>query len=153
MLFAATGMTAAEILADRANSALNNMGLKTWKGAGRGRHLTKADTIVAKNYLDEEEMRTLELFVGQYLDFAELQARQGHVMYMADWKAKLDDFLRLNNQEVLSHAGKISAKIAQELAHAQYETFDKNRRKLEADQSEEELRQTIKRIAQKSGEA
>jgi len=148
MLYAATGMTAAELINHRANSSLPNMGLTTWKGAGRGRALTKADTTIAKNYLNRQEMRTLELLVGQYLDFAELQAQQRRIMYMADWKAKLDDFLRLNNQEILTHAGKISKELAEEAAHAQYGKFARNRRRIEADHADEELRQQVRRLTE-----
>ena len=148
MLYAATGKTAAELISSRADAALPNMGLTTWKGAGHGRALTKADTTIAKNYLNRREMETLELLVGQYLDFAELQARQHRIMYMADWKAKLDDFLRLNNQEILAHAGKISKELAEETAHAQYEEFAQNRRLIEADQADEELRQQVRRLTE-----
>jgi len=71
MLYAATDKTAAELVNSRADASLPNMGLTTWKGAGHRRTLTKADTTIAKNYLNQEEMRTLELLVGQYLDFAQ----------------------------------------------------------------------------------
>lgn len=114
MLFAATGLTAAEIIHQRAKAALPNMGLTTWKGAGRGRVLTKADIVIAKNYLTHDEVGTLELLVGQYLDFAELQAKRKKVMYMNDWINKLDDFLKVNEQDILANAGKISAELAQE---------------------------------------
>ncbi|MCU0915220.1 MAG: virulence RhuM family protein [Planctomycetes bacterium] len=148
MLYAASGKTAAELIRSRADAALPNMGLTTWKGAGRGRALTKADTTIAKNYLNRQEMETLELLVGQYLDFAELQARQRNIMYMADWKAKLDDFLRLNNQEILTHAGRISKELAEETAHTQYEEFARNRRRIEADQADEELRRQVRRLTE-----
>jgi hypothetical protein len=148
MLYAATGMTAAELINSRADGSLPNMGLTTWKGAGHGRALTKADTTIAKNYLNREEMGTLELLVGQYLDFAELQAKQRKMMYMADWKAKLDDFLRLNDQEILTHAGRISKELADEAAHVQYERFAENRRMIEADHADEELRQQVRRLTE-----
>jgi hypothetical protein len=148
MLYAATGMTAAEIIKNRADASLPNMGLTTWKGAGHGRALTKADTTIAKNYLNREEVSTLELLVGQYLDLAELQARQRKIMYMADWKTKLDDFLRLNDQEILTHAGRISKELAEEAAHAQYDKFAENRRMIEADHADEELRQQVRRLAE-----
>ncbi len=144
MLFAATGMTAAELIENRANAKLPNMGLTTWKGAGRGRVLNKSDTTTAKNYLNHDESSTLELLVGQYLDFAEMQARQQKVMYMKDWIAKLDAFMKLNERDVLTHAGRISAEVAKEVAHAEYEQFLQNRRVVEADKADEELKQTIK---------
>jgi hypothetical protein len=146
MLYAATGKTAAELIDSRANAALPNMGLTTWKGAGRGHALTKADTTIAKNYLGQEEMKTLELLVTQYLDFAELQAKQRKIMYMADWKAKLDAFLQLNDRQILTHAGKISKELADEAAHAQYAKFVENRRMIEADEADEELRQQIRQL-------
>lgn len=153
MLYAATGKTAAELIESRANAGLPNMGLTTWKGAGRGRTLTKADTTIAKNYLNHGEAQTLELLVGQYLDFAEMQARQRKVMHMKEWIAKLDAFLKLNEREVLKDAGRISADMAQELAHDQYEKFSQNRRFVEADQAAEELKQTVRRLAEgKKGE-
>jgi len=148
MLFAATGMTAAELIESRANAELPNMGLTTWKGAGRGRALAKADITIAKNYLRRGEVQTLELLVGQYLDFAEMQAKQHKVMYMKDWISKLDAFLHLNEQEVLTHAGRISADMAKELAHVEYERFSQHRRFIEADQADEELKETIRRLTE-----
>ena len=147
MLFAATGLTAAEIIHHRAKAALPNMGLTTWKGAGRGRVLTKADIVIAKNYLTHDEVGTLELLVGQYLDFAELQAKRKKIMYMNDWINKLDDFLKVNEQDVLANAGKISAELAQERAHAEYNKFSKSRKFIEADHADEELKAAVKRIA------
>lgn len=97
-MYAATGLTAAELIAARAKAELPNMGLTTWKGAGRGRALTKADIGISKNYLNREEVTTLELLVGQYLDFAEMQARQRKVMTMQGWIEKLDAFLKINDQ-------------------------------------------------------
>lgn len=146
MLYAATGYTAAEIVHKRANAKLPNMGLTTWKGAGRGRVLTKTDIVVAKNYLTHEEASTLELLVGQYLDFAELMARQKKVMYMQDWIKKLDEFLTVNEQDILSHAGRISAEQSRLRAFSEYEKFDKGRTKIEMDKAEEELREAVKRI-------
>jgi hypothetical protein len=148
MLYAATGMTAAELIKNRARVELPNMGLTTWKGAGRGRVLTKADTTIAKNYLNHDEVNTLELLVGQYLDFAEIQAKQRKTMTMKDWVAKLDAFLRLNEQDILTHAGSISAEMAKELAHAQYDRFSQRRRIIEADQADKELRETIRRLTE-----
>jgi len=141
-------MTAAELIAGHAKAELPNMGLTTWKGAGHGRALTKADTTVAKNYLNREEVSTLELLVGQYLDFAEMQARRRRTMTMRDWIGKLDAFLQLNEQEILTHAGRISAELAKETAHAEYETFADHRRAIEAEEADEELRQTVRRLTE-----
>ncbi len=149
MLYASTGQTAAEIIHNRANASKPNMGLTTWKGAKRGRWLTKADTTIAKNYLKEEEIKTLELLVGQYLDFAELQARMRKVMYMSDWKKRLNAFLELNEQEILNHQGRISAELARDSAYEAYETFARNRRQLEADRADEELRDAVTKLSKK----
>ncbi|MGB8216262.1 MAG: virulence RhuM family protein [Candidatus Methanoperedens sp.] len=149
ILYAVTGMTAAELIHSRADAGKPNMGLTTWKGVGHKRQLTKQDTEIAKNYLYEEEMRTLELLVNQYLDFAELQARQHKIMYMADWKKKLDAFLELNDQDILSNAGRISSEMAVELAHAQYELYSNERNLIEANKADEELREAIKKLTSK----
>ncbi len=149
ILYAVTGMTAAELIHSRADASKPNMGLTTWKGVGRKRQLAKQDTEIAKNYLYEEEMRTLELLVNQYLDFAELQARQHKIMYMADWKKKLDAFLELNDQDILSNAGRISSEMAVELAHAQYELFANERNLIEANKADEELHDAIKKLTSK----
>lgn len=147
MIYAATGYTAAEIIQKRADADFPNMGLTTWKGAGHGQVLTKADTTIAKNYLTQEEVSTLELLVGQYLDFAELQAKRKKVMHMKDWISKLDSFLHVNEQEILTHAGKISAELAKELAHAEYDKFNENRKRIDTDQADEELKNAVKQIA------
>lgn len=125
-----------------------NMGLTTWKGAGRGRVLTKTDIGIAKNYLNRQEVGMLELLVGQYLDLAEVQARQRKVMTMKDWIAKLDAFLMLNNQKILAHAGSISADVAADIVDAEYEKFSKNRRQIDADHADEELRDTVRRLTE-----
>lgn len=146
ILYAVTGMTAAEIIHSRADARKPNMGLTTWKWVGRRRQLTKQDTEVAKNYLNKEEISTLELLVNQYLDFAELQARQHKIMYMADWKTKLNAFLELNDQDILSNAGRISSEMASELAHAEYDVFSNKRHRIEANKADEELREAVKKL-------
>ena len=114
--------TAAEIIYNRADAHKENMGLTSWKNSPQGK-IRKADVAVAKNYLAEDELKDLNLIVDQYLSFAELQARQRKPMYMADWIKKLHDFLTLNDREILEHAGKISAKMAKELAEGEYEKY------------------------------
>lgn len=146
MLYAATGKTAAELIHGRADATHPNMGLTTWKGARRGRVLTKTDVRVAKNYLNKEEISTLELLVGQYLDFAELQAKRRKVMYMRDWIAKLDSFLSLNEQDILKNAGTISAELAHDLAKTEYAKFETTRRRIEADQADEEIKNAVKKF-------
>ena len=149
LLFAVTGMTAAEIVHSRADSSKLNMGLTTWRGAGRGKILGKQDIEIAKNYMNREEMETLDLLVNQYIDFAELQIRSRKVMYMKDWKAKLDAFLQLNEREILNHSGKISAELAKELALAQYDEYTDHRKMLETKLADEELTNIIGEITRK----
>jgi len=149
ILYAVTGMTAAEIIHSRADASKPNMGLTTWKGAGRRRQFTKQDTEIAKNYLNKEEISILELLVNQYLDFAELQARQHKIMYMANWKTKLDAFLELNDRDILSNAGRISSEIARELVHVEYDVFSNKRHMIEANKADEELRKTVEKLTGK----
>lgn len=143
LLYAVTGLTAAEIIHKRVDAGKPNMGLMTWDGARRGKKLTKQDVEIAKNYLQHEEIKDLELLVSQYLDFAERQARQRKVMYMADWKVKLDAFLQLNEAQILTHAGKISAELAKELALSEYGKFEELRKKEIVMHSEEELSEAL----------
>ena len=117
--WAAHGHTAAEIVVQRADAALPYMGLTSWTGS-RPR---KSDVSVAKNYLQSEELEALNRIVTAYLEFAELQAQNRKSMHMRDWVVKLDDFLRLSEREILTHAGKISHEVAIEMAEAQYEKF------------------------------
>lgn len=125
------GRTAAELIAERVDASKPNMGLTTWKGAPSG-PIRKADVEIAKNYLGEEELRTLNLLVDQYLSFAELQARQRKAMTMKDWTRKLDDFLRLNERDILTDAGRISHDLAIEKAQSEFGKFDTERRRLAA---------------------
>lgn len=120
--WAVTGKTAAEIIAERADAAKPTMGLTTWKNAPRGKIL-KSDVSVAKNYLVEKEIKELDRIVTMYLDYAENQAARHIVMRMADWVSKLDAFLRFNEYEVLTNAGKVSAEVGKRLAEEQYEQF------------------------------
>jgi hypothetical protein len=119
MHWAAHGQTAAEVIAARADAAKPNMGLMTWPG----RRPRKTDVAVAKNYLSEQELGDLNLIVSLYLDFAELQARSRRVMTMRDWIAKLDDFMRISDREILTHAGKVSHEAALARAEAKFEKF------------------------------
>jgi hypothetical protein len=119
MHWAAHGRTAAEVISQRANAEKPNMGLTSWSGPRPKR----PDIAIAKNYLIEDELSALNLIVSAYLDFAELQAMSKRTMYMKDWIAKLDDFLKLSEREVLTHAGKISHEQAVEKAELEYEKF------------------------------
>ncbi len=121
--WAITGKTAAELIAERAQASQPNMGLKTWKNAPRGR-IRKADVTVAKNYLEEGEIKALERIVGMYLDYAENQAARQIPMRMAEWVEKLDAFLKFNEYDVLADAGRVSHEVAKELAEKQFQAFD-----------------------------
>jgi hypothetical protein len=123
MHWAAHGHTAAEVIARRVDSAKPNMGLTTWFGAGEGNRLKRTDVSVAKNYLNHEEIETLDLIVSAYLDFAELQARSRKAMAMQDWISKLDEFLRISDRELLKHAGKVSHDAALSKALTEYEKY------------------------------
>ncbi|MFN7921343.1 MAG: virulence RhuM family protein [Bryobacteraceae bacterium] len=120
--WAITGKTAAEIVAERADASKPNMGLTTWKNAPAGR-ITRADVSIAKNYLGEEEIKSLERIVSMYLDYAENQASRRIPMRMQDWAGKLDAFLQFNEYEVLRDAGRVSHEVAKRLAETEYEEF------------------------------
>lgn len=120
--WAITGKTAAQIVTERANAELPHMGLTTWKKAPKGKIL-KSDVGVAKNYLQQEEIDELNRIVGMYLDYAENQAKRQIPMKMTDWVQKLDAFLEFNEYKVLQDAGKVSRKVAMQLAEKEYESF------------------------------
>ena len=124
MHWAAHGKTAAEIISERADAALPYMGLTSWAGD----KLRKYDVSVAKNYLKQEELDALNKIVTAYLDFAEVQALNHRPMYMRDWIAKLDDFLKLSERQILTHAGKISREAAVQKAEAEYLKYQKSQR-------------------------
>ena len=91
-----------------------------------------------QNYLTNDEISILELLVGQYLDFAELQAKQRNPMTMKDWIEKLNSFLTLNDRDLRTDAGKVSAEMAKQSAEQEYEKFDTNRRLIEAEEADED---------------
>ncbi len=109
--WAITGKTAAEIISERADAAKPNMGLTTWKGA----KVRKADVTVAKNYLDQDEIRSLNRIVTMCLDYAESQAERRQPLHMRDWREKLDAFLQFNEREILQDAGNVSMDVAKTL--------------------------------------
>jgi len=125
------GHTAAEIIRQRADASTPNMGLATWKNAPHG-PIRRTDVTVAKNYLTEKEISELNRIVTMYLDYAEDQARRRKPMYMSDWAKKLDAFLEFNERDILTHAGKISPKMAEEHASKEFEQYEAKRRRLEA---------------------
>jgi len=132
MHWAAHGHTAAEIISLRADADAPNMGLTTWGGASKGRRVHKKDIAVAKNYLKEEELAILNRIVSAYLEFSELQAQNRRPMTMQDWIKKLDDFLRLSDREILTHAGKVTHELAEAKAEAAFLGYQASQLKLES---------------------
>ena len=119
MHYSVHGHTAAEIIYERADAQKDFMGLTTWSGAMP----TKPEAEIAKNYLTQDEIKSLNRIVSLYLDFAEMQAEEHRPMYMKNWINILDDFLRISRKDILTHAGKISAKLAKEKADTEYDKF------------------------------
>ena len=122
--YAVTGLTAPEIIAQRVNPELPNMGLTTWKGT----RVLKDDVKIAKNYLKENEIKELNRIVGMFLDYAEDQAQRRKQVFLKDWPERLDAFLSFNDREVLPGLGKISRAAAEQRAFAAYEQFNERRR-------------------------
>ena len=127
--WAIIGQTAAEIIYNRVNGEKPNMGLTSWKNSPNGA-VRKTDVGIAKNYLNVKELDGLNRIVTMYLDYAEMQAQKGVVMYMKDWVARLDAFLQFNEKEILQDSGNISHEEAVGLAESEYEKYrsvqDKN---------------------------
>ncbi len=146
MHWAITGKTAAQIIHERADSKKSNMGLTNW----RGEKVRKQDVSIAKNYLDEKELRALNNLVEQYLVFAEGQAMRRVPMHMKDWISKLHAFLELNERDILKDAGKISHQMAIEKAETEYEKFQ-TKRIQERDKKPDAFEETIKKIEHKKG--
>lgn len=120
--WAITGKTAAEIVAERAKASQPNMGLTTWKNAPKGKIL-KSDVAIAKNYMTEKEIKSLERIVTMFLDYAENQAERAIPMHMQDWVKKLDAFLEFNEYDILHNPGKVSHEVATRLAEEEYDHF------------------------------
>ncbi len=120
--YAIHGNTAAEVIVKRASHQKENMGLTTWKKAPEGKIL-KSDVSIAKNYLNQKEIKSLNRIVTMYLDYAEHQAEKGIPMTMKDWAQKLDIFLKFNNEEVLQNPGKVTAEIAKTFAESEFEKY------------------------------
>ena len=121
--FAIHGMTAAELISKRADAEKENMGLTSWKGD----KVRKRDVTVAKNYLSEKELKSLNRIVTMYLDYAEDQAERQRPMYMKDWIDKLNAFLQFNDRDILENAGKVSKAVADKIATQEYEKFNQHR--------------------------
>lgn len=120
--WAISKQTAAEIVYSRADSKKQNMGLTSWKNAPDGK-IRVTDVSIAKNYLREEELKNLNRIVNMYLDYAESQASKHQVMHMKDWISKLDAFLKFNEEDILTNAGKVTAEIAKAFAESEFEKY------------------------------
>lgn len=145
--WAVTGKTAAELIAERANALEPNMGLTSW----RGTKVRQTDVTVAKNYLNAAEIDELNRFVVMYLDYAEDQARRHRPLYMRDWRAKLDAFLRFNERQVLESPGKVSMEVARSLAVEEYGRFTHRRLAEEAERADEEFEEVVKKFLPHGG--
>ena len=129
MHWAAHGHTAAELIVQRVDAQAPNMGLTNWAGASKGASVRKADVGIAKNYLNGEELDTLNRIVTAYIEVAELQAQAHQPMTMRDWATELDNFLHLTRKDILTDAGKVQAKTAlakAEAAYAEYQARVRN---------------------------
>lgn len=134
MLWAVTGKTAAELIVERGNPELPNMGLTTWKGS----KVRKGDIVTSKNYLTQEEVSDLNLMVSAFLEMAEARARRRQSTTMKEWETFVDDYLKLSEREILKNAGSISAGYAERIANERYEVFDANRKAHERQLAEQD---------------
>jgi hypothetical protein len=147
MLWATTHKTAAELIVERADPKLSNMGLTSWDGS----RVRQQDVTIAKNYLTQPELEELNQIVVMYLDYAESQAKRRKTMTMEQWEEKLDTFLTFNEKDLLNHAGKISAQVAEKLSLERYFEFNQKRREVErikADQEDVALLEKLQSTAE-----
>ena len=145
--YAATGLTAAELIQSRADHSQPNMGLTSWKSG----EVRKADVTIAKNYLNENEIDELNRIVVMWLDYAEDQARRRKQVFMKDWERKLDEFLAFNEREVLPNAGSVGKKAAEEHARQEYERFAERRREYKEQLGEGESIKALEKAARLVG--
>lgn len=145
LLWAISEQTAAELVYRRVDASLPLMGMLSYDKK-QVASIKKAEVSIAKNYLNEDEMKLLGLLVEQYLAFAETMAQQQTPMYMKDWIERLDSILQLNGRELLTHAGKISHKMALEKSGEEYEKFKQQQKAIEKEESLKELEEDIKKL-------
>ena len=148
--FAITGKTAAEIIKDRADSTKPHMGLTSWRKGPDGKIL-QSDVIIAKNYLNKGELDYLNRIVSMYLDYAEMQAVKKQPMYMKDWVKKLDAFLKFNEEEILTNAGKVTHEVAESLAITEFKKYKIIQDKNYVSDFDKQIEE-IKRITKKDNE-
>lgn len=145
LLWAISAQTAAELVYRRVDATLPLMGMQSFSG-NKSLPVKKTDISIAKNYLNESEMKLLGLLVEQFLAFAETMAQQGTPIYMADWLQRLDSILQLNGRELLTHAGKISHEFALNKSGEEFDKYKINQIALEKEQSLKEIEEDIKRL-------
>ena len=145
LLWAISAQTAAELVYRRVDASLPLMGMQSFDKKNTV-SIKKVDVSIAKNYLNEDEIKLLGLLVEQYLTFAETMALQQTPMYMKDWIARLDSLLQLNGRELLTHAGKISHEKALQKSEAEFEKFKTGQRISEKEQSLKEIEEDLKKI-------
>lgn len=149
LLWAISKQTAAELVYRRVDASLPLLGMQSYdKKSNIG--IKKSDVSIAKNYLNEEEIKLLGLLVEQYLAFAETMAQQHTPMYMKNWIGRLDNILQLNGRELLTHAGKISHQMALEKSNQELEKYKEEQKKISFESSLNELENDIKQIDQKT---
>lgn len=148
LLWAISKQTAAELVYRRVDASLPLLGMQSFDKKGSG-NIQKSDVSIAKNYLNEEEIKLLGLLVEQYLAFAETMAQQHIPMYMKDWIARLDAILQLNGRELLTHAGQISHEMAMEKSALELQKYCEEQKRISYESSLKELEDDIKQIANK----
>ncbi len=145
LLWAISQQTAAELVYRRIDASLPLLGMQSFDKKNTVK-LRKSDVSIAKNYLNEDEIKLLGLLVEQYLAFAETMAQQQTPMYMKDWIERLDVILKMNDRELLTHAGKISHQKALQKSDNEYKKFKEEQKKLEQEQSLKEIEEDIKKL-------
>jgi hypothetical protein len=145
LLWAISEQTAAELVYRRADATLPLLGMQSFDKKGND-SIKKSDVSIAKNYLNQDEIKLLGLLVEQYLAFAETMAQQQTPMYMKDWIARLDSLLQLNGRELLTHAGKISHEIALKKSETEFEKYKIGQRIIEKEQSLKEIEEDINKL-------
>jgi hypothetical protein len=146
LLWAISEQTAAELVYRRADANLPLLGMQSYDKKNNAVSIKKSDVSIAKNYLNEDEIKLLGLLVEQYLAFAETMAQQRTPMYMVDWAQRLDSILQLNGRELLTHAGKISHEKALEKSTIEFEKYKEVQRAIEKSESLNELENDIKKL-------
>ena len=145
LLWAISQQTAAELVFRRVDAALPLLGMQSFDKKD-SKSVKKSDVSIAKNFLNEDEIKLLGLLVEQYLAFAETMAQQRIPMYMTDWIKKLDDILQINGRELLSHAGKISHEKAIQKSQIEFEKYKETQKLIEKEESLKEIEKDIKQL-------